>query len=120
MAFVFGLVAAYSLGYDFDFAVFMVYGLLTLFLVIGNYLGTVRHNYVIGVRTPWTLDNEEVWTRTHRFTARLWVVASIAMMIVYPFLMGITSVIIIFIVVITVIPVAYSYLLHKKIAKVSH
>jgi uncharacterized membrane protein len=40
-------------------------GLLTA--VTGNLLGKVRYNYVFGVRTPWTLANERVWDRTHRF-----------------------------------------------------
>lgn len=43
----------------------LVVGLLLLFL--GNSLGRVRHNYFVGIRTPWTLANEEVWRRTHRF-----------------------------------------------------
>jgi uncharacterized membrane protein len=43
-------------------------GLGGLLAVIGNVLGKVRYNYVFGFRTPWTLSNEQVWDRTHRFT----------------------------------------------------
>jgi uncharacterized membrane protein len=38
-----------------------------LLLVMGNLLGKIRYNYVFGVRTPWTLSNERVWDKTHRF-----------------------------------------------------
>ncbi len=32
-----------------------------LFVIIGNYLGKVRKNFFIGIRTPWTLASDEVW-----------------------------------------------------------
>jgi len=47
----------------------IVFG-LTL-AVIGNWLGKVRRNFYLGIRTPWTLANDLVWERTHRFGARL-------------------------------------------------
>ena len=42
-----------------------------LFVVLGNYLGKVRYNYVVGLRLPWTLASERVWDRTHRFAGPL-------------------------------------------------
>jgi uncharacterized membrane protein len=41
--------------------------------VFGNYLGKLRRNLWMGIRTPWTLASDEVWLRTHRFGARLFV-----------------------------------------------
>lgn len=41
-----------------------------LFAGLGNYLGTVKPNYFVGIRTPWTLENETVWRKTHRLGAR--------------------------------------------------
>jgi uncharacterized membrane protein len=41
--------------------------------VLGNYLGKIRRNRWLGVRTPWTLASDEVWLRTHHFAARLFV-----------------------------------------------
>lgn len=49
-----------------------------LFALIGNVLGQVRHNYFVGIRTPWTLADEEVWRRTHRVGARLFVLLGVA------------------------------------------
>jgi uncharacterized membrane protein len=34
--------------------------------VVGSQLNKVRSNFMIGVRTPWTLANDQVWERTHR------------------------------------------------------
>ena len=30
-------------------------------IVVGNYLPKCRQNYMIGIKLPWTLDNEENW-----------------------------------------------------------
>lgn len=43
------------------------------FVVLGNSMGKLRHNWFVGIRTPWTLASEEVWTRTHRLVAPIWV-----------------------------------------------
>lgn len=43
-----------------------------LFIFIGNALGKIKHNYFMGIKTPWTLADPDVWNRTHRFTGRLW------------------------------------------------
>jgi len=37
-----------------------------LLIILGNYLGKLRRNFFLGIRTPWTLASEEVWNRTHR------------------------------------------------------
>lgn len=63
--------AGYSIG-----LVGFASGLLgILFIVLGNYLGKVRRNFFLGIRTPWTLASEEVWQRTHRLAAWLFVLA---------------------------------------------
>ena len=36
-------------------------GVAVLFVVLGNYLSQVRQNYFFGIKTPWTLANEQVW-----------------------------------------------------------
>jgi uncharacterized membrane protein len=47
--------------------------LAAFLLVLGNFVGRVRPNWFIGIRTPWTLSSDEVWRRTHRLAARLMV-----------------------------------------------
>ena len=43
-----------------------------LFVMMGNYFQTVRPNYFVGIRTPWTLENEQVWKKTHRLGGKIW------------------------------------------------
>ena len=82
-----------------------------LISIFGNYMSNIRPNYFIGIRTPWTLENETIWKQTHKLTGRLWFIAGIVMCIcalLLPiefmgplFIGGILT--------ITIIPIAYSY-----------
>ena len=54
-----------NMGYAITFA------LAFLITMLGNYLQNVKPNYFIGFRTPWTLESEEVWKKTHRLTGRV-------------------------------------------------
>lgn len=47
----------------------VIFAVLCMF--IGNYMQAVKSNYFIGIRTPWTLSNEEVWRKTHYVSGRL-------------------------------------------------
>ncbi|WP_026486588.1 SdpI family protein [Caldanaerobius polysaccharolyticus] len=48
-----------------------------MIIVMGNYMGKLRHNYFVGIKTPWTLADEDVWNKTHRFGGLLWVLAGL-------------------------------------------
>jgi uncharacterized membrane protein len=52
-----------------------------LLVVLGNGLGKVRQNGVVGIRTPWTLADEEVWARTNRLGGWLVVLAGLVMVV---------------------------------------
>jgi uncharacterized membrane protein len=55
-----------ALGWPIDVSrsVFALLGVV--FIVLGNFLPRIRSNWWMGVRTPWTLENERVWRETHR------------------------------------------------------
>jgi len=57
---------AVSLGAKLDVSALVRVGTGILFIVLGNYLGQIRPNYFVGIKTPWTLASEEVWRKTHR------------------------------------------------------
>lgn len=52
-------------------------GFSVLFIVLGNYLPTVKHNRTFGIRLPSTLGNEEIWRRTHRFGGLAFVIGGL-------------------------------------------
>jgi len=52
-----------------------------LFVVMGNVMGKLRSNYTVGIRTPWTLANEQVWDETHRFGGWVFVGGGLVLMV---------------------------------------
>lgn len=61
-----------ALGYDLPAVRLIMAATFLLLALLGNYLSTVKPNYFIGFRLPWTLEDDEVWRATHRMAARLW------------------------------------------------
>jgi uncharacterized membrane protein len=87
-----------------------------LFIIVGNYLGKVRRNFFIGIRTPWTLASDEVWARTHRVGGWLFVMAGVVIMSSagsHPTLLPI--VLLVPICSAAVLSVAYSYFVYRKL-----
>lgn len=60
-----------AVGAPVDIGRVVVVAVGGLFVVIGNYLGKVRSNWFIGIRTPWTLSSEQSWAKTHRLAGYL-------------------------------------------------
>ena len=61
--------------------IFMNLILGLIFIVVGNYLPKVKQNYTVGIKLPWTLNNEENWNKTHRLAGKLWVVGGIIILL---------------------------------------
>jgi len=66
-----------GIGVDTSIAVFVLVGLLLVFL--GNYMGKLRPTWFVGIRTPWTLSSEEAWNKTHRLGGKLFMVMGLLM-----------------------------------------
>ena len=38
-----------------------------ILIILGNYMPKIRKNWIVGIRTPHIMSNDEIWDRTHRF-----------------------------------------------------
>jgi uncharacterized membrane protein len=90
---------------------------LGLFLaVLGNFMHSIKPNYFIGFRIPWTLENEDNWRKTHYLVSKIWVGGGIVMaaisLIANPTIGIIASGIILLFMIIA--PIIYSYQLYKN------
>ena len=88
-----------------------------LFAMLGNYFQTIRPNYFLGIRTPWTLENENVWKKTHHLGGRLWMVGGVLIVLLAFFIHDNSIFMILFSLILSIIvliPVVYSYLEFKK------
>ena len=111
------VVASYgsALGWEMNISKYVMFGCGVLFMIIGNYLPKCKQNYTMGIKLPWTLDDEENWNRTHRFAGFLWVVGGVVIAI-NAFLEWEW----LFLVIITImvfVPTVYSFLYYKKSRK---
>ncbi|MCM1566455.1 MAG: SdpI family protein [Candidatus Dehalobacter alkaniphilus] len=107
-----------ALGYFNSFPSLIQLGVGALFVIIGNYMGKLKHNYFAGIKTPWTLANEQVWYKTHRMAGPLWVIGGLIFMAA-SFLPAqfLTVTVMIVIAVLLIVPIGYSYWIFKRLDK---
>ncbi|MDM5190500.1 SdpI family protein [Bacillus sp. DX4.1] len=68
-----------SSGYIVSGSIAFNFGLGTIFLVVGNYMQQTKPNGFVGIRMYWTLENPEVWRKTHRFASKVFVIGAMFM-----------------------------------------
>lgn len=118
---IFLLIILDNLDYDVSIVNWIIGGIGLLFMIIGNGMSQLRSNFFIGIRTPWTLTDDDNWRRTHRVGARLWVLAGL-LMLAGAFFLSPTGLVVDLIVaaaISVVCPIAYSFLLYRKKQKES-
>lgn len=101
-----------ALGYSVPIETLMPLFLGALFIVIGNWLPKCQQTYTMGIKLPWTLDNEENWNATHRFGGKVWFLGGLLTMLTafwgsFWLLMAILAAMVI-------LPTVYSYLYYRK------
>ena len=106
------LLAASGRNVQMNEMVFAALGLL--FIVLGNYMSKVRKNFFIGIRTPWTLASDEVWSRTHRLGGWIFVLIGFFMFL-NAFIRFPQAWLIGAIVILALVPVVYSFVLYRNL-----
>jgi len=105
-----------ALGVIIDVSRALEGGVSLLFALMGNVLGKVRRNFFVGVRTPWTIANEQVWNATHRFAAKTFFAGGLLGLIVVilgaPLWLPIASILIA-----ALAPVIYSLVFYKQLER---
>jgi uncharacterized membrane protein len=104
-----------ALGVSVPFNRVLAAALGALMIGLGVAMADLPKNGVVGIRTPWTLANEEVWKRTHALGARLFVIAGLIALVggsmglpVLPIVVALGTA--------AVAPVFYSFRLYRKVA----
>lgn len=91
-----------------------IIGLLLAFM--GNIMHSIKPNYFFGLRTPWTLEDNETWRATHRVAGKLWFIGGIILTIAVLLLPAKAGFIVFMsmVSVLVLIPYIYSYIYFKK------
>lgn len=112
---VFLVATLFNLGYDIPIGnvISLVIGIMMI--VIGNYMGKIKNNWFVGIKTPWTLSSENVWNKTHRFGGRAFIVFGL-IIITAPYLNVVLATVIFLLGTFLVVfgTMIYSYLLYRK------
>lgn len=94
----------------------LIAGIMFLFAALGNVMGKIRRNFYIGIKVPWTLASEKVWTDTHRLAAWLWMSGGILGGVLT--LAGVTPIVaFVILVIISIVPIVYSFILSKRLER---
>lgn len=93
----------------------------TIFItVMGNWYPTIKYNYILGLKNAWTLSDELIWNRTHRFAGKVFFWGGLTGTI-YGIILNVTIVPYIplifggYVLSLVLIPHVYSYILHRKL-----
>jgi uncharacterized membrane protein len=111
------IVIAAALGYNVDTGRLVMLAVSLLFMLMGNVMGRVKHNYFVGIKTPWTLASEEVWKKTHRLAALLWTIAGFLGAVFALLRVNLGWIFIIILMVPALVPAIYSYIIFNKMRK---
>jgi uncharacterized membrane protein len=103
-----------SMYHNFKIDMLMPLFIFMLITVIGNYLGNIRQNYFVGIKVPWTLNNEENWNKTHRMAGKLWVAGGLACIVSLLIFKNYGYINLVILVIMVLAPIVYSYLLHVR------
>ena len=107
-----------ALGYNIKVEIWVPLIIGLLFILLGNYMGKIKPNWFMGIRTPWTLSNDEVWSKTHRLGGKMFMLMGLFLILnpLLPF-QSLTWALIIPIVTVVLVPVIYSYIIFHKLKK---
>jgi len=111
------LTILWNIGVRFNFVHLLVPIFSIFFYYCGILIQKAQRNWFIGIRTPWTLSNEQVWNKTHKIGGILFKIAGIISLIgillpEYALFFVICPVIIA-----SLFPVIYSYFAYQKLTK---
>ena len=103
-----------SLGYSMMSGILAQIFMGVVMIVIGNYLPKTRRNYIIGIRLPWTLENDANWRKTHRLAGKIWVLGGLLLFLNSFVQLYVYWVFFLTLFFVVIIPSVYSYQLSKS------
>jgi uncharacterized membrane protein len=110
------LILLSGLGLVLDVSRAVIGGVCLLIALLGNVMGKVRRNFFVGIRTPWTIANEQVWNATHRFAAKTLfaggMLGLLAVILRAPFWLPMTAIL-----VGALVPAFYSLIFYKQLER---
>lgn len=103
-----------AMGYNIEIHVVVPAFVGVIIIVCGNYLPKCKQNYTVGIKLPWTLNNEENWNKTHHLAGYVWMIGGICLVLITFLNFNKLPVLLVILIALIGIPTIYSYLLYKR------
>ena len=93
-----------------------------LFTAMGYFMKTLKPNYFVGIRTPWTLEDEDNWRKTHQLGSKIWILGGMITFFLVLFIPGAYAqyIFVCAIIPMALIPIGYSFLLFREKQKMEN
>lgn len=111
------LTILWNIGVRFNFVHLLVPIFSIFFYYCGILIQKAQRNWFIGIRTPWTLSNEQVWNKTHKIGGILFKIAGIISLIGILLTEYALFFVICPVILASLFPVIYSYFAYQKLTK---
>ena len=105
----------YNLGWRFNLLAIMIPAFGGLFYYVGVMVEKAKRNYFIGIRTPWTLANDDVWNETHRIGAKGFKISGILSLLGVVFPSYAIWILMVPLLVVAFGTMVYSYFVYRKL-----
>ena len=115
MAVMHGVIIASAFGKAVDMLLILPLMLGALMLLLGYNLGNIRSNYMVGIRTPWTLSSDLAWDKTHHLGGKFFFLLGILLLLTMPYHNGALLFLLLIsqLLLLTVMLAIYSYLVWR-------
>mgnify|MGYP001557797448 FL=1 len=105
-----------TMGYKLNIMYFMVSFLSIFFIVMGIFMPKIKKNWFVGIKTPWTLQSDEVWIKTHKLAGKTMIVGGVLAFFTIFLKSEVAFVFFITIILVSaLLPALYSYLIYRKL-----
>lgn len=108
------LTLLWSFGFRFNIIQLLSPAFAVLFYYVGILVENAKRNWFIGIRTPWTMSSEKVWSKTHRCGGKLFRAAGVACLLGAVFPDYVIWFILVPVIAVAIYSVVYSYFIYSK------
>ena len=109
------LTLLFNLGMHLNILTMMIPAFGGFFYYIGVLMEKAKRNYFIGIRTPWTLADDDVWNQTHRIGAKGFKISGVLTILGVVFQGLAIWFMIVPILLVSIYTIGYSYFAYRKL-----
>ncbi len=103
-----------GLGVQFSMNQLLLPAMGLLFIFVGVMIRKAKPNYMIGIRTPWTLNSDTVWHKTHQVGGVAFMVAGVVSFLGIVFTSLAFALVMVPVLVVAVGIILYSYIIYRQ------